>query len=95
MEERDTVGELIALEFSQMQCSREWKRRFHSFVRIVRNSLHVLCNRLCLDHTLVHLDNNAIAVDEERSWYAQVSVPVKQIAENDVVGPRQFGCSGQ
>ena len=65
---------------------------------VSRNVLEILLDVLGIDSALIHLDDVALAVDQERSRKAEIAVPVEQLAIEDVVDrgdivamPRRIG----
>ena len=51
----------------------------------LRNALEVLFDVFGDDRALIHLDDVAVAVDQERCWQAEIAVTIEQLAIENVV----------
>src|ERR1700730_13757981 len=96
LEERDSVGEIVALKgvfFVERSC--EGKRLARSFRGRLRKGCDVFKKAFGCDDALEERDDPSFGVYEEGGWQGEVATAIKEVAIKNVVDADDFRCGEQ
>ena len=81
-----TIGKIVASKLDRVGHAGKGKCASQPLCAGLRNVPEVLLNVLRVDWPLINLDDLSLGVDQERSWQLEITMPVKKVAIENVIG---------